>query len=60
MATLKGISDVLGFADGVDAGHKITFYRHSEFFFEGIRFNPGTYEIRKVPDKPSDDSEPAF
>jgi len=45
------ISDQLGFASGADAGHAVRFFRDTEFFFDGVRFNPGTYELRKVSDK---------
>jgi hypothetical protein len=45
------ISDQLGFASGADAGHVVRFFRGTEFFFDGVRFNPGTYELRKVSDK---------
>ena len=53
---VQGMSDALGFAKGADKGERITIYRASEFFFEGIRFNPGTYEIRKVPDPDAADA----
>ena len=52
------MSDQLGFADGADKGITVRIYRATEFFFDGIRFNPGTYELRKVSDKntiPSDE-----
>jgi hypothetical protein len=42
------MSDALGFASGADAGHILKFYRATEFFFDGIRLNPGHYELRKV------------
>jgi hypothetical protein len=42
-------------------GKVVTIFSASEFFFEGIRFDPGTYEIRKVPEKAkSSESEPPF
>lgn len=44
------MSDALGFAEGADAGKRLRFYRAAEFFFDGIRLNPGTYELRKAPD----------
>lgn len=45
---VQGMSDALGFAKGADAGERIRIYSASEFMFQGIRFNAGTYEIRKV------------
>ena len=40
------ISDQLGFASGADKGIAVRFFRDTEFFFDGVRFNPGTYELR--------------
>ena len=48
---VKGLSDALGFAKGADNGARITHYSATEFYLGGIRFNPGTYEIRKVADE---------
>ncbi len=55
----SSISDQLGFATGADKGSVVRFFRDTEFFFDGVRFNPGTYELRKVSDKnaiPSDET----
>lgn len=48
---VAGLSDALGFAKGADVGARITIYHATEFYIDGIRFNAGTYEIRKIPDR---------
>lgn len=54
----RAMSDVLGFAESANKGQAITIYSAVEFFFEGIRFDPGTYEIRKVLEpRPSPDQD---
>ena len=57
---IKGMSDALGFAKGADVGARITIYSATEFFFQGIRFNPGSYEIKKIPDaeRHADEDQP--
>lgn len=57
---VPGMSDVLGFAKCADAGEPIRIYSASEFLFEGIRFNAGTYEIRKVADQDGTKIDPPF
>ena len=49
---VKGLSDALGFARGANVGARITHYSATEFYLGGVRFDPGTYEIRKVDPKP--------
>lgn len=50
----QGLSDALGMAEKVDGGASVRLYHATEFFLDGIRFNPGTYEIRKVLDAKND------
>ena len=47
---VQGLSDALGFAKGLDDGDAVRIYHATEFFMDGIRYNPGTYEIRKIMD----------
>lgn len=52
---LDGLSEAIGHAKGIMAGHRINIYSASEFLICGMRYPAGRYEMKRVGDHPSGD-----